>query len=68
MILAALHDLRDTTVREVMTPRVDVVALASPVRFADVASAVRRSGHSHFPVYEDESFRPVPVLSSPKEH
>ena len=37
-----------------MTPRVDVVGLATPVSFADVARAVRRSGHSHFPVYTDD--------------
>jgi CBS domain containing-hemolysin-like protein len=53
-ILAALADLRDTTVREVMTPRVDVVGLAIPVRAEDVARAVRESGHSRFPVYDDD--------------
>lgn len=37
-----------------MTPRVDVVALAAPVHFEDVAAAVRRSGRSHFPVYEGD--------------
>jgi CBS domain containing-hemolysin-like protein len=37
-------------VREVMTPRVDVVALTIPVREDDVARAVRESGHSAFPV------------------
>lgn len=40
--------------REVMTPRVDVEALPAPVGLAEVAAAVRRSGHSHFPVYEDD--------------
>lgn len=37
-----------------MTPRVDVVGLAAPVSFTDVARAVRRSGHSHFPVYKGD--------------
>ena len=36
-ILSALADLRDTTVSEVMTPRVDVVGLPIPVQAADVA-------------------------------
>lgn len=40
-------------VREVMTPRVDVVALSTPVRAEDVAQAVRESGHSCFPVVND---------------
>ena len=50
-ILTALETMRDTSVREVMTPRVDVVALAEPVTVDDVARAVKESGHSRFPVY-----------------
>jgi CBS domain containing-hemolysin-like protein len=37
-----------------MTPRVDVVSLAMPVTPRDVAQAVKESGHSRFPVYEDD--------------
>jgi CBS domain containing-hemolysin-like protein len=54
MIVAALTDLRDMEVREVMTPRVDVVALTIPVTEEDVARAVRETGHSAFPVVHDE--------------
>ena len=53
-IRKGLESMRDATAREVMTPRVDVVALAVPVTLDDVASAVLRSGHSHFPVYQDD--------------
>jgi len=53
-IRSGLESMRNATAREVMTPRVDVVALAVPVTLDDVARAVRRSGHSHFPVYEDD--------------
>ncbi len=49
-IIDALHDLRDTVVREVMTPRVDVVALTIPLTVEGVSRAVRESGHSCFPV------------------
>ena len=52
-ILDALNDLRDTVVREVMTPRVDVVALSIPLTVDAVTQAVRESGHSCFPVYGD---------------
>jgi CBS domain containing-hemolysin-like protein len=52
-IVEALHDLRDTDVREVMTPRVDVVALSIPVTADDVTRVVRESGHRCFPVYDD---------------
>ena len=57
-----LQALGDTTAREVMTPRVDVVALEQPVSYADVAQAVRRSGHSHFPVYKDDLDQLIGVL------
>ena len=62
IILSALAELRDTPVREVMTPRVDVVGLPIPVRAEDVARAVRHSGHSAFPVYHDDLDNLVGVL------
>jgi len=62
LILAALHDLRDTTVREVMTPRVDVVGLPIPVHASDVARAVRQTGHSSFPVYDDDLDHLIGIL------
>jgi len=37
-----------------MTPRVDVVALEAPVTPEAVAQAVKESGHSRFPVYEED--------------
>ena len=52
-IVDALHDLHDSVVREVMTPRVDVVALSIPLTVEAVTQAVRESGHSCFPVYGD---------------
>jgi CBS domain containing-hemolysin-like protein len=54
LIVARLADLRDMDVREVMTPRVDVVALTIPVTGDAVARAVRESGHSCFPVVHDD--------------
>ena len=54
LILEALQDLRDMDVREVMTPRVDVTALTIPVLADDVARAVRQTGHSCFPVVDDD--------------
>lgn len=61
-ITLGLAGLREATVREVMTPRVDVEALPAPVRLGQVAAAVRRSGHSHFPVYEAELDQLLGVL------
>ena len=62
LIIEALADLRDMDVREVMTPRVDVVALTIPVTAEDVAQAVRESGHSCFPVVDDDLDDLVGVL------
>lgn len=39
-----------------------MVALEEPVSYDDVALAVRRSGHSHFPVFRDDLDRLVGVL------
>ncbi len=61
-IIDALNDLRDMQVREVMTPRVDVVALALPLTVDAVSRAVRESGHSCFPVYLDDLDHLVGVL------
>jgi len=54
LITRALIDLRDMDVREVMTPRVDVVHLTIPVHEEDIARAVRESSHSAFPVVHDD--------------
>lgn len=61
-IVAALLRLRTTTAREVMTPRVDVVALSVPVTPTAVAQAVKESGHSRFPVYQETLDQLVGVL------
>jgi putative hemolysin len=49
-IIDALFDLADTQVRDVMTPRVDIVALTIPVTVEAVRDAVGTTGHSRFPV------------------
>ena len=62
LIIEALADLRNRDVREVMTPRMDVVILKIPVHVEDVARAVRESGHSSFPVVHDDLDDLVGVL------
>lgn len=49
-ILRRVHELARLEVRDVMTPRVDVVFLTMPVTPEAVAEAVRDTGHSCFPV------------------
>jgi putative hemolysin len=49
-IIDALFTLADRPVREVMTPRVDIVTLGDPVSIEDVRDAVNKAAHSRFPV------------------
>ena len=49
-IIDALFDLADRPVRDVMTPRVDIVTLTVPVSMDEVRVAVAATGHSRYPV------------------
>ena len=49
-IIEALFSLGDRPVRDVMTPRVDMVTLSEPVHIGDVRAAVAATGHSRYPV------------------
>ncbi len=49
-IIDALFKLGDRPVREVMTPRVDIVSLTQPVSVEAVRNAVAAVGHSRYPV------------------
>ncbi|MHB8263815.1 MAG: hemolysin family protein [Acidimicrobiales bacterium] len=61
-ILSTLNDLRDMEIREVMTPRMNVIALAIPVSSSAVARAVKETGHSRFPVYDGDLDNMIGVL------
>jgi putative hemolysin len=49
-IIDALFHLADTSVRDVMTPRLDIVTVLAPVTSDDLRRAVTETGHSRFPV------------------
>ena len=49
-IIDSLFTLADRPVRDVMTPRVDIVTLGSPVTIDDVREAITNAAHSRFPV------------------
>ncbi len=61
-ILQALVEVSETTVKEAMTPRIEVVALPIPVTEEDLRKAIRKSSHSRFPVFDDDLDRLVGVL------
>ncbi len=49
-IIDALFDIADRPVRDVMTPRVDIVTLTEPVTMEVVRATVGATGHSRYPV------------------
>ena len=50
-MMRSIIDLDYTTVREVMVPRLDMVALEAGVSLADAAAVIVEYGHSRLPVY-----------------
>ncbi len=54
-IIHSLFSLADRPVRDVMTPRVDVVALEHPVTPDQVRQAVADTGHSRYPVFATDT-------------
>jgi len=52
-IIDALFHLADTSVRDVMTPRLDIVTLPLPLTADDLRKAVSGTGHSRYPVTDD---------------
>ena len=61
-LIEAVVDFGETTVREIMTARADVVALPMTASFADAAALVRESGHSRLPVVDGTLDRVVGLL------
>jgi CBS domain containing-hemolysin-like protein len=52
MIARVIH-LGETVVREIMVPRIDMVAIEENSAIADVIHVIEREGHSRLPVYRD---------------
>jgi putative hemolysin len=52
-MMRSIAFLDDTRVREIMTPRVDVQALAADTSVAEARAAMIAAGHSRMPVYRD---------------
>jgi CBS domain containing-hemolysin-like protein len=51
-MIYSIFELGDTLAREVMVPRIDVVALDVATPMLEALDVVRESGHSRIPVYE----------------
>lgn len=61
-MLLGLFSLADTTVAEVMTPRIDIVAVDASSPRLEVVATLRRSEHARLLVYEEQPDAVVGVL------
>jgi CBS domain containing-hemolysin-like protein len=61
-IIDSLFTLADRPVRDVMTPRVDIVALPQPVKIEDVREAIGAAAHSRFPIADGDLDHLVGIL------
>lgn len=54
VLIHGLVEFKSISVREVMTPRVDIVAISSDTKYIDVVDLITKSGHSRIPVYKED--------------
>ena len=59
-----IFDLRTTFAKDIMTPLIDVVAVPGDASPEQVVQLMRKSGHSHVPVYEKRVDEIVGVVSA----
>lgn len=52
-MIRGVIDLEETVVREVMTPRVDVIGVADDAGLHELLAVVREHGYSRLPVYQE---------------
>jgi CBS domain containing-hemolysin-like protein len=54
-MLEGVFDLEDTSVREIMVPRPDVVALSADIPLRDLVSVAAAGHYTRYPVYDSET-------------
>ncbi len=53
LLLANILELKGRTIRDVMVPRADIVAVECAIGLADVIDLITREGHSRLPVFRE---------------
>lgn len=61
-MISRIFELGQTTVREVMVPRLDIVALETDTSLAEALDTIVERGHSRVPVYEETIDNVIGVL------
>ena len=61
-MIHSIFELGDTTVREVMVPRVDMIAIEKGSPLTEVLVKITEGGHSRIPVYEESIDKIIGVV------
>lgn len=61
-MIASIFEMGETVVREIMSPRIDIVALAVDTPLVEALDVIIKAGHSRIPVFEDNADRIVGFL------
>ena len=61
-MIGHIFDLDQTVVKEIMVPRMDIVALERATSFKEIKKVIRESGHSRIPVYSEKIDEVVGIL------
>ena len=61
-MMRGVLEMADQTVREIMSPRIDIVAVSTEASIGDVMKLVTQSGFSRIPLYEESVDRIVGVI------
>jgi len=61
-MIQGIVELSDTTVKEVMVPRIDTVFISADSSREELLSRIIESGHSRFPVYEETIDNVIGIL------
>jgi magnesium and cobalt transporter len=61
-MIQGIVELSDTTVKEVMVPRIDVDFIPAKISREELLARIVESGHSRFPVYEETIDKVIGIL------
>ncbi|MBX3013220.1 MAG: HlyC/CorC family transporter [Caldilineaceae bacterium] len=61
-MIVSILEMNDTVAREVMVPRIDMVAIDIETSFQEALDIIIAAGHSRIPVYEDHIDRILGIL------
>ncbi|MDP2360497.1 MAG: hemolysin family protein [bacterium] len=61
-LIHSIFEFGETTVREVMVPRIDMICLAHDTGLEEAVDLIRREGHSRIPMYRERVDNVIGVL------